>query len=78
MTMTLLGEKIDVVGDDYVEVESLRFLNDNPRVYACTHGEVDFRKLSQEDQQERIQARLIEEPSVKKLIPEIITPRRAD
>lgn len=71
MTMTLLGEKIDVVGDDYVEVESLRFLNDNPRVYACTHGEVDFRNLSTEEQQERIQTRLIEEPSVKNLIPEI-------
>ena len=71
MTMTLLGEKIDVVGDDYIEVESLRFLNDNPRVYACTHGESDFHRLSHEEQQERIQVRLIEEPSVKNLLPEI-------
>ena len=69
--MTLLGEKIDVVGDDYVEIETLRFLSDNPRVYACTHGESDFHRLSPEEQQERIQVRLIVQPSVKNLIPEI-------
>ena len=70
MTITLLGDKIEAA-DDFVEVEKLRFLKDNPRVYACTHGEENFELLTAEEQRDRIFEKLLLEPSVKNLEPEI-------
>ena len=68
--MKLLGETIKLT-DDYLDIHSLKFLKDNPRVYACTHGEPDFNDLTEEEQQDVIFKRLLEEPSVKNLKPEI-------
>lgn len=66
----ILGEDIPV-GDDYKDIDTLKFLKDNPRVYACTHGMPDFEHLTDEEQQEEIFKRLQKEVSVQKLIPEI-------
>ena len=68
--MKLLKTTIDL-GDDYIDVYQLRFLKDNPRVYACTHGHPNFDNLIDEEQQEVIFDNLIREASVKKLMPEV-------
>lgn len=68
--MKLLGKTIKL-SDDYLDIHSLKFLKDNPRVYACTHGEPNFNDLTEEQQQDVIFKRLLEEPSVKNLKPEI-------
>ena len=68
--MKILGETVDV-SDDYIEIYKLKFLKDNPRVYSCTHGETDFDKKTEEEQQEIILEKLKEEPSVKNLKPDI-------
>ena len=46
-------------------------MKDNPRVYACTHGEANFDNLMEEEKQDIILEKLLQEPSVKKLIPEV-------
>lgn len=69
-TMTILGKSIPL-GNDYLNINDLLFLRDNPRVYACTHGVSDFENKPQEKQQEIIYEKLQSEPSVKNLIPEI-------
>lgn len=68
--MKLRGETIEV-RSDYLEINKLKFLKDNPRVYACTHGEPDFDSLIEEEQQELIYKKLLKEASVKKLKPDI-------
>ena len=68
--MKLLGETIQL-SDDYLEVNTLKFLKDNPRVYACTHGEPNFNDLTEEQQQDIIFKKLMQEPSVRNLKPEI-------
>ena len=68
--MKILGDTISIASD-YVEISRLKFLKDNPRVYACTHGEADFDNLMEEEQQDIIFNKLLKEPSVKNLIPEI-------
>lgn len=68
--MKLLGGTIQL-SDDYLDIHSLKFLKDNPRVYACTHGEPNFNELTEEQQQDLIYKRLLEEPSVKNLRPEV-------
>ena len=68
--MKLLGETIQL-SDDYLEVGKLKFLKDNPRVYACTHGEPNFNDLTEEQQQDIIFKKLLQEPSVRNLKPEI-------
>lgn len=65
-TITIRGEAIDI-GLDTVSVDKLRFLPDNPRVYAVTHGVPGFRELSPEQQQNLIFEALCKEPSVKNL-----------
>ena len=40
--MKLLGETIPLASD-YVSIDTLIFLKDNPRVYACTHGHLALR-----------------------------------
>ncbi len=66
----ILKKAIDITSD-YLNIDKLKFLKDNPRVYACTHGEPGFSDLIEEEQQEIIYAKLLEEPSVKNLHPEI-------
>ena len=68
--MKLLGEPIQL-SDDYLEVDKLKFLKDNPRVYACTYGEPNFNNLTEEQQQDIIFMKLQQEPSVRNLKPEI-------
>ncbi len=66
----ILGKAIRV-DNDFMDIHELKFLKDNPRVYACTHKEPNFDRLPEKEQQEIIYKNLIEEPSVKKLEPEI-------
>ena len=66
----LLGETIPV-RDDYIDIDHLKFLKDNPRVYACTHGLPGFDDWTPQEQQDEIYRKLLEEPSVKNLIPEV-------
>lgn len=68
--MKLLGATIQL-SDDYKDIYSLKFLKDNPRVYACTHGLPGFDAWTEEEQQEAIFQKLLQEPSVKNLIPDI-------
>lgn len=68
--MKILGEAVQV-STDYLGIYDLKFLKDNPRVYACTHSDADFDSLPEGEQQEKILRKLKEEPSVKNLIPEI-------
>ena len=70
MKITIFDEPIDVK-DDYLRVESLLFLMDNPRVYACIQGDADFDGLTDEEKQERIYHRLKDERSVANLVREV-------
>ena len=56
---------------DLVRIHDLLFLPDNPRVYAAVREMPDFDGLTIDEKQQRIYERLLEEPSVKNLIPEI-------
>ena len=68
--MKILGETIPL-SNDYLPIDTLKFLKDNPRVYACTHGHPDFGKLLEGEQQDIILKNLLQEPSVENLIPDI-------
>ena len=72
----LLGKTIPV-SNDYKDIDTLKFLKDNPRVYSCTHGLPDFENWTEEEQQEAIFQRLLQEPSVKNLLPDVIASRRS-
>lgn len=65
-TITILGQDFHL-GFATVAIDKLLFLPDNPRVYAVTHGQTDFRDLSPEQQQDVIFEKLCAEPSVKNL-----------
>ena len=69
--MRILGESIALEKDASVDIYKLKFLKDNPRVYACTHGYPDFDNLMDTQQQEVIFAKLCEESSVINLIPDV-------
>lgn len=69
-TIKIHGEPIPVEFRE-IEIEKLKFLTDNPRVYSCTHAVENFEQKIESEQQEIIYERLLEEPSVKKLIPDI-------
>ncbi len=69
-SIKIMGNDIEV-SSDFLELHKLRFLPDNPRVYACTHGIPGFNELPVEKQQDLIYEKLLEEPSVKNLEPEI-------
>ena len=66
----ILGEPIPLT-DDYIAIEQLKFLKDNPRVYACTHSVDGFEEMIEEEQQLVIYQKLLQESSVKNLIPDI-------
>ncbi len=68
--MKILRETIPLT-NDYLPINKLKFLKDNPRVYACTHGEPGFDDQPDEKQQTVIFEKLLEEPSVKNLKPEV-------
>ena len=59
--MKILGESVEYA-DDYMDIDALKFLKDNPRVYAVTHGEVGFDQKPQEEQQTTIFEKLQNEP----------------
>ena len=69
-TKKILGSAVKVSSDSW-DIYDLNFLEDNPRVFSCVHGEDGFSDLSHEEKQERIYKKLLEEQSVKNLIPEI-------
>ncbi len=68
--MKILGETI-AYNEDYKEIGQLKFFKDNPRVYACTYGVQNFQSMTEDEQQELIYEKLLEEPSVTNLEPEI-------
>ena len=67
----ILKEPVKVVREDYMDIYELKFLKDNPRVYACTHEYPNFDELMEGEQQDVIFHKLKEETSVKNLRPEI-------
>lgn len=69
-TIALMGVDIPA-SHDLFDIHELLFLSDNPRVYAAIRDKADFASLAAPDQQIFIYKQLLQEPSVKKLIPEI-------
>ena len=75
--MTPDQTNIAIMGEDVpahherIPIDRLRFLPGNPRVYAAIRGMQDFDGLTPDEKQQRIYERLLQEPSVKNLIPEI-------
>ena len=69
-TMKILGEDVRT-RFDRLSIYELKFLPENPRVYACTSGLPDFEVMTEEEQQDEIFKNLQKEPSVKNLQPDI-------
>ena len=70
MDIRILRESVEY-NEDYRDIDTLKFLKDNPRVYAVTHGELDFDQKPEGEQQDIIFQKLKNESSVKNLVPEI-------
>lgn len=70
MNIRILRESVEY-SEDYRDIDTLKFLKDNPRVYAVTHGELDFDQKPEGEQQDIIFSKLKDESSVKNLVPEI-------
>ena len=69
-TIAIMGENVPARHEQR-EIDQLLFLPDNPRVYAAIREMSDFTDLTTEEKQVRIYERMLREPSVKNLIPEI-------
>ncbi len=69
-TIAIMGEAIEVERLR-LPIDRLLFLPDNPRVYATIREMPDFQDLTSREKQSRIHEQLLEEASVKNLIPEI-------
>ncbi len=69
-TITLLGTTIEGT-EESLPIEDLRFFPENPRVLAAVREITGFEELTLEEKQEQIYKRLLKEPSVKNLKPEI-------
>lgn len=69
-TIAIMGEHVPA-RHERIAIDRLRFLPDNPRVYAAIREMSDFHDLTTDEQQVRIYERLLDEPSVRNLIPEI-------
>ena len=75
--MTLDQTNIAIMGEnvpahhELIPIDRLRFLPGNPRVYAAIREMQDFDGLTPDEKQRCIYKRLLQEPSVKNLIPEI-------
>lgn len=70
-TISIMGQEVSA-RHQLEPIDRLRFLPDNPRVYAAIREMSDFPTLTPGEKQDRIYRRLLEEPSVKNLIPEIL------
>lgn len=70
MDIKILHESVSC-SEDYKDIDILKFLKDNPRVYAVTHGKPGFDQRPEEEQQEIIFEKLQDETSVRNLVPEI-------
>ena len=68
--IAIMGENVSA-RHEVIPIDKLNFLPDNPRVYATIREMADYKCLTPDEQQVRIYKRLLEEPSVQKLIPEI-------
>lgn len=69
-TIAIMGEDVSA-RHELLSIYTLHFLPDNPRVYAAIREMPDFSGLTPDEKQLRIYERLLQEPSVKNLIPEI-------
>ena len=69
-TIAIMGQHVPA-RHERIPIDQLHFLPDNPRVYAAIREMEDFNSLTPEEKQVRIYERLLLEPSVKNLIPEI-------
>ena len=69
-TIAIMGQHVPA-RHERIPIDQLHFLPDNPRVYAAIREMADFDDLTAEEKQLRIYERLLQEPSVKNLIPEI-------
>ena len=69
-TIAIMGQNVSA-RHELMDIDQLHFLPDNPRVYASIREMPDFIDLTPEEKQARIYRYLIQEPSVKNLIPEI-------
>lgn len=69
-TIAIMGQHVPA-RHERIPIDQLHFLPDNPRVYAAIREMADFDGLTPEEKQLRIYKRLLQEPSVKNLIPEI-------
>lgn len=70
-TIAIMGQDIPARYEQ-IPVKQLHFLPDNPRVYAAIREMADFHDLTPDEKQLRIYKRLLQESSVKNLIPEIL------
>lgn len=73
-TITIMEQSVPA-RHDRLSIDKLHFLPDNPRVYAAIREMPDFADLTPDEQQLRIYHRLLEQPSVKNLMPEILRDR---
>ena len=69
-TIAIMGQSVSA-RHMLMAIDELHFLPDNPRVYAPIREMPDFTDLTPEERQDRIYKHLLQEPSVKNLIPEI-------
>ena len=69
-TIAIMGQDVPA-RQELVSIDQLHFLPDNPRVYAAIREMPDFASLTPDEKQLRIYQRLLQEPSVRNLIPEI-------
>lgn len=69
-TIAIMGQDVPA-RHDLIPIEQLHFLPDNPRVYAAIREMADFADLTPDEKQVRIYERLLQESSVRNLIPEI-------
>ena len=69
-TIAIMGQHVPA-RHERIPIDQLHFLPDNPRVYAAIREMSDFNDLTPDEKQVRIYERLLLEPSVKNLIPEI-------
>ena len=69
-TIAIMGEDVSA-RHEQIAIEQLLFLPDNPRVYAVIRDMEDFDDLTPEEKQICIYDRMLQQSSVKNLIPEI-------
>ena len=69
-TISIMGEQVPA-RHELMVIHDLQFLPNNPRVYAAIRQMKDFDGLTSEEKQVRIYQRLLKEPSVRNLEPEI-------